>query len=94
MRNLIENVELLHSNSVNFIESVETRNIFSISLDHIDDIVFSGIALNQNICVVDSIFFKNGLNCLVADSVCVNHARNGDTSLILAFEVNFRGNFV
>lgn len=73
MLDLIQNIELIQCQSINFIQCIQARNILSISFDNIDDIILSGIAFNTNIGIINLVLFQDSFNSLVADSVCINH---------------------
>ena len=47
MINLIQNIQFLKSNSINFVQCIQARNIFSIALYHINYIIFCCITFYQ-----------------------------------------------
>lgn len=85
---LIENVELIKSQGVNLVKGIQTRNVFSISFNDIDDIVFSGIALQANIGIVDLVLSEDSLDGLVADTIGVDHTGDCYATLVLLFEID------
>lgn len=88
MLNLIQNVQLVKGNSIDFVEGIQTRYILPVALDHVDDVVFGCVALYQHICVVDTVFLQNGFDGLIAHSVRINHPRDSDTTFVLSFEID------
>jgi hypothetical protein len=85
---LIKDVELIKSQCVNLVKSIQAGDVFSISFDDIDDIVFSGIALETNIGIVDLVLSENGLDGLVADTIGVDHTGDCYATLVLLLEIN------
>lgn len=94
MLNLIQDIELIQCQSINFIERIQARNVLSVSFNDINDVVFSSVAFDANICVVDLVLFQDGFDYLVADSVSIDHSRNGNTALIFFLKVDVRRRFV
>lgn len=94
MLDLIQNVELLKGQCIDFVQSIQTWNVLSVSLNDIDDIIFGSIAFNANICTVDSVLFENGLDSLVIDSVGIDHSGNCNTTLVFLLEFDIWWAFV
>lgn len=94
MFDLIQNIELIQCQGVNFIQCIQARNILSISFNNIDDIIFSSITFNTNISIIDLVLFQNSLNSLVVDSICVDHTWDCNTALIFLFEIDIWWAFV
>ena len=86
--NLIKNIQLLQCNRINFIESIQTRNIFSVTFNYINNVIFSCIAFYEDIRIADSVLFQYGLNCIVADFVSIDHSGDRHPSFILSLEIN------
>jgi hypothetical protein len=74
MLDLIENVKLVKSNSVDLVECVETRDVFAVSFDNVDNIVFCGITLDEDVGIVNTILLQDCLDGLVTHTVCIHHA--------------------
>ena len=62
---LVQNVQLVEGNGVDFVEGVEAGDVLSVSLDDVDDVILGSIAFEADIAVVDLILFENGLDGLV-----------------------------
>lgn len=56
MRNLVNDVQLLDRNLIDLVETVDARNVDSIALDDVYQVVDGGVASHYDIGVVDSIF--------------------------------------
>ena len=57
MLNLIQDIQLIKSNGIYFIERIEAGNILPVSFYNINDVIFCGITLDQDVCVVYSVLF-------------------------------------
>jgi len=94
MLNLIQNIQLIQSQCINLIQRVQTGNVLSVSFDDIDDVIFSSIAFQADVSIVNSVLFQNGFYRIISDSISVDHSWNGDTSLVLSLELNIGWAFV
>jgi hypothetical protein len=56
MRDLVNDVQLLDGNLIDFVETIDARNVDSIAFDDIYQVVDSGVASHYDIGVVDSVF--------------------------------------
>lgn len=74
MLDLIENVEFVKSNGVDLVEGIEAGDVFAVSFDYIDNVIFCGIALDKDIGIVDTVLLQDCLDGLVADAVRIHHA--------------------
>jgi hypothetical protein len=58
---LVKDFKLLEGDGVDFVEGIQTWDVLAIALDHIDDVVFCGIALEADVSRVYAILFQDGL---------------------------------
>ena len=91
---LVQNVQFIERYGINFIQSIQARDVLAIALNYVNYVVLGGITFEQNVSVVDSVFLQNGFYRLVAYSVSLDHSRNGHPTFILPFEINLRRPFV
>jgi hypothetical protein len=85
---LVEDVELVEGDGVDFIESVEAGDVLAVALDDIDDVVLGGVALYQDVRVVDAVLLEDGLDGLVVHLARLHHPRNRNAALVLPLEVD------
>lgn len=57
MFNLVQNVQFVKSYSINFVQCVQARDILSIALDDVDDVVLACIAFQAQIGIVYFVLF-------------------------------------
>ncbi len=57
MFNLIKNSKFIQCKSINLIQSIQTRNILSITFNNINNIILSSITLYTNVTVVHFVLF-------------------------------------
>lgn len=74
MVDLIEDVQLIEGDRVDLVERIQAGNVLSVALDNIDDIVFSCVALDEDISVVDFVLFQDGLDGLIVHSAGFHHS--------------------
>ena len=92
--NLVKNVQLLKSNRIDFVESVQAGDVLSVAFNYIDNIVFSCVAFYEDIRVADSVLFQYSLDGIVADFISIDHSGDGHPSLVLSLEIDVRRYFV
>ena len=56
MRQRVEDLELLHSDRVDLVEDVETRNVDSVAFDNVNKFVDSGVFSEDDVGRVDAVF--------------------------------------
>ncbi len=74
MRNFVDNVQLLNRDLINLVEDVDARNIDTIALDCINQVICSSIAAQRYISIVHTVFSENSL-----DGVIIKVSQNGST---------------
>ena len=94
MLDLVQYLQLFQSNSINFVQSIKTRNILTITFNYINDVILSGITFQTYISIIDLILLQDSLNHIITHPMCINSPRDNNTTFILSFEVNLWWFFV
>lgn len=74
MVDLIENVQLIEGDRIDLIERIQAGNVLSVALNDINDVVFSCVALDEDISIVDFVLFQDGLDGLIVHSAGLHHS--------------------
>lgn len=78
MRHLIDDVEFLNRQLIDFIQNINAGNISSISFDDVDQLINGGVTATNNICAHDAILSTYSLNYRSGQISLGNHGLKVD----------------
>ena len=65
MRNLLDQIEFLDADLINFVEDIDSWDVDSVSFNTVDQLISCRIFIQCHIRVVDFVFFQNRLKQLL-----------------------------
>lgn len=85
---LRDQVQLLDRDLVNLVQNIQAGHVHTVALDHIDQLVDSGVTLETDVGIVDLVLGKHSLDFIQIQMRQRDSVGHADTALLLLLEVN------
>jgi hypothetical protein len=89
--NLVQDFQLLHRDLVDFVQHVDARDLLSVALDDIDQVVLICIAVEVYVRIQESIFLGDSFDSIIVHLSLRDVVDDGEPSLISPLEVCGKG---
>ena len=66
MRAFVYDVQLLDGNLINLVQHIDARNVDSVALNHVNQLINCRVASDVNVGIGESVLFANSYDCLIA----------------------------